>query len=177
LRPCCGLSAAGEALYDSAVTIESKVQKMYSGAYEDQLAGPLRVTQPQVGFVDTYGICAAFIRRHPEINLEILPIYWEVNLNTQEADVAILAGKHPHELLVGQQLGSVRWHIYASKNYLAGFSEPPTPEDLDWVMLQRELLNIAGAGIVNLRDLLLEEVANPKVVMQSRSYSDVMFAV
>ena len=128
------LSEDGQGLFETAVEVEASMQKMYSRASSNEVSGQLRITQPQVGFVDTYSIYKDFIGRYPAITLEILPGFWDYNLNQQEADVALFAGERPHELLVGRELGTVNWHIYGAKRYLAQFDSDPPLAELNWLM-------------------------------------------
>ena len=171
------LSETGEALYETASNVEAEVQKMYSQVQGNQLAGKIRVSQPTAGAFDLYSIYAEFIKQYPSIELEILPIYWDVNINRQEADVAIITAEEPHELLVGRALGHVTWQAYASKRYLAEFSSEPSPAELNWVMLERSLINRASGGSRNIWDVLQSEVKHPKVVLQTQSYPELLFAV
>ena len=171
------LSETGEALYETASNVEAEVQKMYSQVHGNQLAGKIRVSQPTAGAFDLYSIYAEFIKQYPSIELEILPIYWDVNINRQEADVAIITAEEPHELLVGRALGHVTWQAYASKRYLAEFSTEPSPAELNWVMLERSLINRASGGSRNIWDVLQSEVKHPKVVLQTQSYPELLFAV
>jgi DNA-binding transcriptional LysR family regulator len=171
------LSEDGRDLFETAVEVEASMQKMYSRASSNEVSGRLRITQPQVGFVDTYSIYTDFIGRYPAITLEVLPGFWDYNLNQQEADVALFAGEHPHELLVGRELGTVNWYIYGAKRYLAQFDGDPPLAQLNWLMHDKAQLNLSRAGTVNIWDILHQHVNNPRVVMQSRSYPDLMFAV
>jgi DNA-binding transcriptional LysR family regulator len=171
------LSDDGRGLYKTATDIEANFQKVYSGVQGNKVAGKIRVSQPTVGAVDLYSIYAEFIEQYPNIELEVMPFFWEVNLNRQEADVAIFPSAKPHELLVGRQVGRIKWQVYASKKYLARFEKPPSVADLRWVMLHRKLINITSSNNFNIWDLLDREVPHPKVVLQTQSFPELIFAV
>ena len=171
------LSEAGHALYETASNVEADVQKMYSQAHGNQLAGRIRVSQPTLGVFDLYSIYAEFLEQYPDIELEVLPIWWDLNLNQQEADVAIITTEVPHDLLVGRELGYVPWRTYASKDYLARFGQTPALSALNWVMLEKSLVNRASGGAHNIWDILEAEVEHPNVVLQSQSYPELIFAV
>jgi DNA-binding transcriptional LysR family regulator len=171
------LSEAGRDLFETAVEVEAGMQKMYSRASSIEAAGPLRITQPYVGFSNIYSIYADFLSQYPDITLEILPGFWDYNINQQEADVALFAGERPHELLVGRELGAIHWRIYGSRRYLAQFDGEPMLAELNWLMIDKALLNLSRAGTVSIWDMLYKHVEKPRVVMQSRSYADLMFAV
>jgi molybdate transport repressor ModE-like protein len=172
------LSEAGEKLLQEANHLESDIQSMMARVkgQDDNLAGSLRVTQPQAGAFDIYSIYARFIHQYPEISLEIQHRYWELNLNKHEADVAIIHSEQPAELLVGRCVGMVHYRPYASANYLARFDQIPQLSDIEWIVMDQHVTNQTQGDTESLWDQLCRLVPNPKVVMQTSSYADILFA-
>ncbi len=74
---------------------------------------------------------AGFVRRYPEIALELNLSDEDLDLARREADVAIRFHA-PHQAdLIQRPLVKVHHHIYASPEYLERKGVPKTPEDLD----------------------------------------------
>ncbi|MFV2031264.1 MAG: LysR substrate-binding domain-containing protein [Gammaproteobacteria bacterium] len=55
-----------------------------------------------------------FIKKYPEVDLEILATRSDLNLTAREADIAIRATDNPPENLVGKRIASLAFAVYAS---------------------------------------------------------------
>ena len=172
------LSAAGEKLLQQAVHLESDLQSMMARVQgqDEHLAGTLRVTQPQAGVIDLYSVYARFVHQYPEISLQIQPRYWELNLNKHEADVAIIHSEQPADLLVGRRVGSVHYRPYAAASYLARFDHVPDLSEIEWIIMDQNVTSQIQGESESLWDQLCRLAPDPKIVMETSSYADIIFA-
>ncbi len=170
------LNESGKALLPSAEEIEREtlnLARQFQGA-DDQLSGKLRVTQPENEVVDLYPLYALFIEQYPNIQLEINSSSELVNLNKQEADVAIRFTKQPSDLLVGHCVGKVTSGAFCSHKYRNRFKHKPTLSECDWILWSPSTTQ-AGLGIQY--SWLKNHVSNPKVIMRTSSVSDKISAI
>lgn len=174
------LTEMGELLLQRALKVEEQTAALTREVEgrDQQLAGRIRVSQPENDVLDLYPLYAKFIKQYPEIQLEIAASHYEASLARREADVAIRFTNTPTETLVGRCIGKVTFGAYCNKQYfrrLKGreFKNPKDLADIDWVIWR------GGSGVVG-GDLqcewLQEKVAAPKIVLQASSVSDVISA-
>ena len=142
------LSEAGEAFLQRASGIEGDILDMVNllQGHDEKPGGVLRVTQPQNVLVDFYPVYAAFLREYPDIRLVVETESTVVNLNQQEAEVAIRVTERPPELLVGRRLGELYFQAYASTEYLARFDSAPQLAELSWIVHPQIANNWGGLG-------------------------------
>ena len=128
------LTEQGELLYRTAHDVFMKLEAARAKLTDsrERPHGELRVTTtvgigvhwltPRLGeFVDLY----------PDIHITLLTTDEELDLAMREADVAIRLRQPTQPDLIQRKLFSVRFHAYASAEYLKRFGTPSTPEDLD----------------------------------------------
>lgn len=72
-----------------------------------------------------------FVEAYPDIELQVLLDDQELNLGEREADVAIRMRQPVEPDLIMRRLFEVKYHIYASRDYLERRGEPKTLRDLD----------------------------------------------
>ncbi len=65
-----------------------------------------------------------FNRLYPDIKIELLVSNLEFNMNDRRADIAVRATAAPPEHLVGRQISSISWGVYASRSYQDNFGLP-----------------------------------------------------
>jgi len=75
-------------------------------------------------------IVSEFLRRHPNVNAELLLVDRVVNLIEEGFDVAVRIGHLSDSSLVATQVGQVRRVVCATPQYLRRYGVPRTPEDL-----------------------------------------------
>jgi DNA-binding transcriptional LysR family regulator len=93
--------------------------------------GRLRVTTSTwYGRVFLVPLLGEFLRRYPDIRLDINLTDAVVDIADGQADVGIRFGPMPDESLVARKLGETRKVIVASPGYLARRGTPRVPEDL-----------------------------------------------
>ena len=72
----------------------------------------------------------AFLRRYPQITLQLSMENRSNDLIGRDWDCAIRIGELPDSSLVARRLGALRWITCAAPAYLVRAGEPRTPEDL-----------------------------------------------
>lgn len=170
------LTESGSALYDEASRLDADTIAMVRRFEnrDDELAGRLRVTQPENEIIDLYPIYARFIEQYPQIELDISPSSSVKNLNRHEAEVAIRLTARPPELLVGRKVGTVYFGAYVSASYLTRLGRQPGIEDCDWIIWHNE----SNPEQRNVQvDRLYGMLPNPRIIMQTTSVSDIISAI
>jgi DNA-binding transcriptional LysR family regulator len=127
------LTEQGQILEKAAREIFGKLA-MIEGQIADskqQAEGPLRVTTTEfIGSTWLAPHIVKFKSNFPDIQLSMLLDNRIYDLGMSEADVAIRLYKPEHPDLIQLKLGSIRFHIYGSKDYLKKNGTPETPNDL-----------------------------------------------
>ena len=94
--------------------------------------GDLRVTTtPGIGVHWLTPRLGEFVELYPDIHLTLIPTYEELDLAMRAADVAIRVRQPTQPDLIQRKLFSVRFHAYASPEYIKRFGTPRTLDDLD----------------------------------------------
>ena len=138
------LTENGEIFFETIRTMESQLFKVLERITDErkQVEGPLRITTTV-----TFGSAwlspriAKFHQLYPDIRISVLLVDSpELDLLARQADVAIRFKTQTRRELIQQRLMSLRYHLYASKSYLAERGTPTTYADLD----QHELIVYGG---------------------------------
>jgi DNA-binding transcriptional LysR family regulator len=120
------LTAAGEALRVRAERVEEEAQAIERelSGQDVRLSGRLRVTTTDtIGSSFLAPMFQRFSEAYPGIELDLLIAGNFLDLARREADVAIRPTQAPPENLIGRKLGTIRWGLYASQEYLR--TRPP----------------------------------------------------
>ncbi len=128
------LTEQGELLYRTAREVFSKLAMTEAMLSElkDRPKGPLKVTTTVAfGAAWLAPRIREFTDLYPEIQVSVIVEDVELDLSMREADVAIRMSPPRQPDLVQRHLMTVRYHIYASSEYLKRFGTPQKPEDLD----------------------------------------------
>lgn len=97
----------------------------------EAVAGLLRVATPlSFGIQRVAPVLPAFMRRHPELKVQLLLEDRYTDLQAEGIDVAIRIGSLHDSSLVATRISSIERLFCASPDYLAGKGEPQTPNDL-----------------------------------------------
>lgn len=115
------LTEAGEALRRHAERIEDEAQAIERelSGQDVRLSGKLRLTT-----TDTLAgsflapILHAFHASHPGVGLDLLVTGSFLDLGRREADIAVRPTANPPDDLIGRRLGTIRWGVYGSPDYL-----------------------------------------------------------
>lgn len=128
------LTEQGRLLYDTAHDVLSRLAFVESKLYESRTrpSGPLRVTTT-VGFGSIWLTprIKDFLLLYPEIDLTLVLDDRQLDLAMGEADVGIRMAPPVQPNLIQRRLLTVRFHVYASAEYLKDFGRPASPAELD----------------------------------------------
>lgn len=125
------LTDAGRTYYDycARIAVEIEDAERAVSRLRETPRGLLRVTAPiNVEFLGP--IIADFLKRYPEIRLDLLCTARAVDLVEEGFDVAIRAGALADSTLIARTLGNTPWHLVATPGYLKKQGRPRSPEDL-----------------------------------------------
>ena len=128
------LTEQGEELYKTAHEIYHQVimTEAKLSDSKDRPQGPLTVTTT-VGFGSVWLTprIKEFVELYPEIDLNIILVYDDLDLSMREADVAIRLTAPRQPDLIQRHLMDIEYGIYASPEYLKIHGMPQTAQDLD----------------------------------------------
>jgi DNA-binding transcriptional LysR family regulator len=99
----------------------------------DRPEGPLRITT-SVAFGSAWltSRMNEFLTRYPDISVSLLLVdALELDLSMREAEVAIRFAPQSQPNLIQRRLMSIRYHVFASRDYLKSHGTPKTAGDLD----------------------------------------------
>lgn len=119
------------------------LEATFSG-WGEEVAGTIRLTLPDVLAIILMPELAGFIAEHPDVRLEFIPNYRELDLARGEADMAIRVTDQPPESLIGRQLGESRLGVYGSRSYLAQHDPFEQPESALWIESGIESIRAPG---------------------------------
>jgi DNA-binding transcriptional LysR family regulator len=125
------LTDVGRTYYEYCARIVSEVEdaERAVGNLQETPRGLLRVTAPiNVGFLGP--IVSDYLKRYPEVRLELFCTPRAVDLVEERFDLGIRAGALADSTLIARSLGSVRWLLVATPAYLKRRGRPRSPEDL-----------------------------------------------
>jgi len=143
------LTDAGRTYFDYGARIVNEIEAAESavGSLQETPRGLLRVTAgPNSDWLGE--IIADFLKRYPEVQLELLCTGRSIDLVEERFDLGIRAGVLADSSLIARSLGSVTWFLVATAGYLKKRRRPRTPEDLK---THDCLIFGAGSMAVNLR--------------------------
>jgi DNA-binding transcriptional LysR family regulator len=130
-----GLTEAGRDFYERARRILAEVEEAEQAASSRQASprGLLRVNAPVTyGIGHVVPVLPAFMRRYPEIRLDLVLNDRYVDLIEEGFDLAIRVGLEPlkDSSLVARRLFATRHAVCAAPSYLAARGSPQMPADL-----------------------------------------------
>jgi DNA-binding transcriptional LysR family regulator len=127
------LTQHGEKLLQTALEIEQKTQsaiELLQGKNLQQFGNIRLGTTDAFGNYFIASQLTQFLERHPQINIDLLPLQRNVKLAHHEADIAITLDRPTNESLVVSKLCDYRLKLYTSRSYLAKHSEIHDTQDL-----------------------------------------------
>jgi DNA-binding transcriptional LysR family regulator len=127
------LTRAGEEFLLAAERMEAEMlgARAMVGDASVSISGTVRIGAP-----DGFGVAflaprlGELTRRHPDLNIELVPVPRSFSLSRREADIAITVERPDHGRLVAARLVDYALGLYASKAYLDGKAAPKTQADL-----------------------------------------------
>ena len=125
------LTDAGRTYYDyaSRITAELDEAERAMSSLQAKPQGLLRVTAPvNVAFLSP--IISDYLKRYPDVRLDLFCTARSVDLVEERFDLAIRAGALADSSLIAKSLGSAKWFLVAASGYLKRYGRPRSPEDL-----------------------------------------------
>lgn len=125
------LTDVGHTYYDYCARILSEVTDAERAVSNLQATpqGLLRITAP-VNFAFLGPIVSDYLKRYPEVRLDLFCTGRTVDLIEERFDLGIRAGTLADSSLIARSLGSVSWFLVATAGYLKKHGRPRTAEDL-----------------------------------------------
>ena len=127
------LTEAGAAYYRPCTRIlaEAEAAKQAAGALQREPRGTLRISAPDsFGWMHVAPAIPAFLKRYPELGVDITLSPLHVDLVYEELDLAIRIGVLGDSALIVRKLAPSRLVLCAAPAYLAERGEPRAPDDL-----------------------------------------------
>src|SRR5580698_6926761 len=125
------LTDVGRTYYDYCARIAAEIEDAERAVTNLQAIprGVLRVTTgPNVAFLAP--ILNDYMKRYPEVRIEVFCTGRTVDLIEERFDVAIRAGAHGDSTLIAPSLGKVRWFLVGTPPYLKKQGRPRSIDDL-----------------------------------------------
>ncbi|OUR73029.1 LysR family transcriptional regulator [Methylophaga sp. 41_12_T18] len=137
------LTAMGEELLVQSQTIADSFDDIdrHIVGKDFQPKGTVKITAPNniaYRFLPRY--IAEFNKTYPDIHIELLASNQAFNMNNREADIAVRATRSPPDNLIGRNVCTLNWSVFASKAYKDRYGYPQTIDDL------KDHVLIGGAG-------------------------------
>lgn len=127
------VTATGRRFYADAVNIFELLGAAEERARvgRESVAGLLRVATPlSFGIQRVASVLPTFMRRHPDLKVQLLLEDRRTDLQAEGIDVAIRIGSLQDSSLVASRISSIQRVFCASPHYLAEKGEPMVPDDL-----------------------------------------------
>ncbi len=128
----CRLTPAGEKLLPYAEQLESTVINLEAdvSGRDNQLAGAIRIGAPDgLGNFFLAAQLSRFQERHPELDIELMPVPMYFSISKREVDLQITITRPTAVNVVTRKLADYRLGLFASADYLA--SRPPIVRSAD----------------------------------------------
>jgi len=125
------LTDVGQAYYQHAqrVVAEMEAAERAVTRMQDVPRGLLRVTTPlNFGFLGS--IVTSFLKRYPEVQLDLMCADRVVDLIEEGFDLAVRTGHLSDSTAIARDLGGLKSYVVASPGFLKEHGTPKTPEDL-----------------------------------------------
>ncbi|MCP3137578.1 LysR family transcriptional regulator [Pyxidicoccus xibeiensis] len=126
------LTEVGQAYYEHCARIVAEAEQAELAVTRMQATphGLLRVTTP-LTFSFLGPLIAEFMKRYPEVQLELVCSDRTVDLMEEGFDLAVRAGRLADSSLMARRLGNLERVVVASPGYLAERGTPKAPRDLE----------------------------------------------
>ena len=123
----------GSGFYERATRILEAVEeaKNAAGALQTVPRGRLRINAPlSFGLLHLAPALTEFLRRFPDVSVELLVNDRLVDLLEGEFDVGVRIGRLRDSSLIARRIAPIRLAVCAAPDYLARHGVPSTPDDL-----------------------------------------------
>lgn len=125
------LTDVGRAYYDYCARIVAEIEdaERAVGSLQEAPRGLLRVTTG-INAAWLGPIVSDFLKRYPDVQLELFCTGRTVDLVEERYDLGIRAGPLADSTLIARSLGTAKWFLVATPQYLKKRGRPRVPEDL-----------------------------------------------
>ncbi len=128
------LTEEGETYYQHAVRLLDQIdetERLVASGGQTNPRGKLKVNA-SVAFAQVYilPILPDFLKKYPEIELDLTQTDGIVDLLEERADIAIRSGDLPDSDLKARKLLNTKRRIVASPSYIERYGRPQTPDEL-----------------------------------------------
>ena len=126
------LTDAGQTYYEHCARIVAEAEEAELAVTRMQSAphGLLRVTTP-LTFSFLGPLVAEFMKRYPDVQLELVCTDRAVDLMREGFDLAVRAGRLADSSLTARKLGHIERIVVAAPSYLKAHGTPRSPRDLE----------------------------------------------
>ncbi|WP_444996364.1 LysR family transcriptional regulator [Aliikangiella sp. IMCC44359] len=138
------LTTLGYELLDLAQNIENSFDGInrYIVGKDFQPKGIVKITAPNnIAYRYLARYIFDFNLKYPEIRIELLVSNQEFNMSNRQADIAVRATPSPPDHLVGRQVATLNWSVFASPKYKEKFGLPNNIDELT----KHALIGASGA--------------------------------
>jgi DNA-binding transcriptional LysR family regulator len=125
------LTDVGRTFYEYSARIATEIETAERAVISLQATpqGLLRVTTP-INLTYLGPIVADYLKRYPQVRLELFCTGRTVDLVEERFDLGIRAGTLSDSSLIARSLGQATWFLVATPAYLKRRGQPRSPEDL-----------------------------------------------
>ena len=155
------LTEQGEVLYRTAHEVFQKLQMTETRLADSKTkpSGLLRVTTTvALGSTWLSPRMDEFLDLYPDISVELMLEYDQLDLTMREADVGLWLQPPSQGDLIQRRLFTVHLHVYATQKYLKRFGTPQSPADLS----QHRIMTFGGTVPGQIRNINWLETAGVK---------------
>jgi DNA-binding transcriptional LysR family regulator len=127
------ITAPGASYYDYCARLVELADQANTeiGRMQERPTGLLRITAPvNFGAVILSPLAVTFLKRHPDLTIELLLLDRRVNLIEEGVDLAFRLGPMRGSSLVARSLGTIRHRLCAAPGYVERHPLPTCPKDL-----------------------------------------------
>lgn len=138
------LTSLGQELLSLAHTIENAFDGIdrHLVGKDFQPRGVVKITAPgNIAYRYLNRYLVDFNRAYPDIQIELLVSNQEFNMSNRQADIAVRATPAPPEHLVGRQVATLNWYVFASQAYQEEYGLPCQSDQLK----DHKLIGATGA--------------------------------
>lgn len=167
------LTAEGQLLLDSALSIESTVKTLERKIFgqEMKLEGVIRLTTTDALLrLVLARHLVTFHRLHPKIQLELSVTSRLLNLSHLDADVAIRPAKELPDSVKATRLCKIAFGIYGEPDYINSLNGKHPLESALWLGKAPTLIHKNGSRAIS------EAIAEEKIVFKADSYEPLLIA-
>ena len=143
-------TAEGRAVLVAAKTVESAILEATRNVRAARLEaeGAVRVSVPPGFVIPLMPVLAKARIRHPQLDVQLLGDFRQVDLGKGEADIAVRMARPEEPDLVGRKTFECGWCVFASNAYLNEQGWPATADELRFCVREPFVSRTSSADLV-----------------------------